>query len=172
MKKVFLIGFMGVGKTTIGKQISGALNMGFIDTDKSIESKEGKIIVDIFNYEGEVYFRGIEHSFLSKELVDNTLYSTGGGMPCFNNCIDLMLRSGVVVFINMDWPIVWSRIKNSKTRPLVSSDEDKLLNLYNSRLEYYNKADIIYNVKGWNAKKRSELCSLIKSTILEKQSLL
>jgi shikimate kinase len=98
--RIFLIGFMGSGKTTVGNALARKLNFSFIDLDSYIENKTGKSIFDIFADEGEEKFRKEEHKALIELCKkDNIVISCGGGTPCFYNNIDIINKKGVSVYI-------------------------------------------------------------------------
>ena len=98
--RYFLIGFMGSGKSLIGKQLAKKLHMKYIDLDHFIEASENKTITNIFNNSGETYFRELEEKYL-KEMIkeDNILVSTGGGTPTFNELIDTMNNVGKTIYL-------------------------------------------------------------------------
>src|SRR5665647_886628 len=100
---VYIIGFMGSGKTTAGKKLAAALGWSFIDLDKKIEEHTGKIIPDIFSQNGEVWFRNVEAEVLrSLNELTNTVISTGGGAPCHDDNMDYMLETGFTVYIKLN----------------------------------------------------------------------
>ena len=92
---IFLIGYMGAGKSVIGKSLSKKINYKFYDLDDYIEIKEGKKVSDIFDQENEVYFRKIENKYLDQlsSKKEKKIISTGGGTPCFDNNLDIILNS-------------------------------------------------------------------------------
>src|SRR5438128_2826310 len=125
--KIFLIGFMGCGKTHWGKQLSEKLNMPFFDLDKMIEEREEKTITEIFSELGEEYFRMLEKDvlYMLTESHDSFVMACGGGAPCFFNNIDYMKRRGTTVWINCSVEALYNRLVNEKeTRPLISSLAD------------------------------------------------
>ncbi|HEX2967615.1 MAG TPA: shikimate kinase [Bacteroidales bacterium] len=150
--KVYIIGFMGSGKTTIGKKLASILNWKFTDLDEQIEITAGKSIKEIFSVSGEEYFRKLESDALKNtESLRNTVISTGGGVPCYGNNIDFMLSHGITVYLNMTPEELTSRLSGEKeSRPLISSIENSdLLTYINEKLsereKYYNKAEITIN---------------------------
>ena len=92
---IVLIGYMGCGKSSVGRMLATQNNMDFMDLDDYIESKEAKSIKDIFTDKGEVYFRKIEKKYLIEclEQYSNTVLSLGGGTPCFGNNMELVLQA-------------------------------------------------------------------------------
>ena len=100
MQNIFLIGYMGVGKTTIGKQIAQGLGREFVDMDLFIENRYHKAVSGIFAEKGEDFFREIEHRILQEVAqFENTVIATGGGTPCFFDNMDLMNRTGITVYL-------------------------------------------------------------------------
>ena len=149
---IFLIGFMGSGKTTIGKKLAAKLGYGFIDLDAAIEHAEGMYIRDIVGTKGELYFRGVESKTLKQlELVDKVI-STGGGTPCFFDNMEWMKANGKVVYVELDEAALFSRLKttNLEHRPLLKGLDDEGLKAFiqtklAERKEYYLQADIKFN---------------------------
>jgi shikimate kinase len=134
---LILVGFMGSGKTSIGKQIAKQLNCEFIDTDVFIEKKMKMPIKKIFHMYGEYFFRKLERYILvninpKKPFV----LATGGGMPCFKNNIDIMKKKGIVVYLKIPKKRVFKT--DNKNRPLFNNKAQILLN---KRKNCYAKAD-------------------------------
>lgn len=149
-KYIFLIGFMGSGKTSLGKLLARKLNFDFLDTDKLIEEQEKSSIQEIFNSKGESYFRELEHQLL-KNISENrfaTVFSTGGGMPIFNENITLMKKIGTVVFIDVPVGMLYFRLKNDVKRPLLASQKDLFEYIkitLTERLPIYKQANYTIN---------------------------
>ncbi len=144
-KFIFLTGFMGSGKTTIGKKLADKLNMPFYDTDAIIEQKEKMTIAEIFVKKGEKYFRNQETITL-REITSNYkkgIVSTGGGIVMNEKNIEIMKNSGIIVFLYASFSTLFERIKNSTNRPLVKTEN--LYNLYQKRLPFYEKATLKIN---------------------------
>lgn len=124
---IVLIGFMGSGKTTVGRQIEKAYGYSFLDTDAYIEAREGRSISRIFAEEGEEYFRKLEESVL-KELIANTshaLIATGGGMPLKKENARLLRELGQVFYLETSEEGVWERVKDSHDRPLLECENPR-----------------------------------------------
>lgn len=100
---IFLIGFMGSGKTTLGKPLAARLGYRFIDLDKAIEEGEGSTVGEIFAVRGEAHFRTLEHKYLQNIVSHggDLVVSTGGGTPCFGGNMELMNASGVTVYFKL-----------------------------------------------------------------------
>lgn len=149
--KIFLIGFMGCGKTHWGKLLSQKLNIPFFDLDEKIVEQEGKSVSEIFNNEGEEYFRHAEKEVLHllTESHETFVMATGGGAPCFYNNIDYLKKHGTVVWINCSTELLHLRLlKEKDQRPLISDipDEDLksyIIKKYSSRKIFYQQANVI-----------------------------
>lgn len=138
---IILIGFMGSGKTTVGKRLAQMLNMCFMDTDEFIEQKQGISIPEIFSQFSEEHFRELEHSAI-KELseTDGLVLSTGGGAAMFERNVRLMKESGRVVYLNPGFEECYRRIAQSD-RPIVrNSDKTELAGLFARRELLYRAA--------------------------------
>ncbi len=157
---------MGSGKTTNGKRLAGHLGYSFLDMDMEIEKDQGMAIARIFETRGEEFFRSLEHELLLKIFnMDNLVISTGGGLPCFSNNLELINKNGVSVYLKLTPEMLASRLKFSgKTRPLIKNlPEDELLNFVYQQLEereaWYLKATIIYNAMNMNINELAEKVS-------------
>ena len=151
MVRIYLIGYMGVGKTTVGKKLAKLFDIGFIDLDKFIESKYHKTVPELFAERGENEFRLIEQkSLIEVSEIENVVVSTGGGTPCFFENIRLMNQTGITVYIHAEPDELAARLRASKTiRPLVSgkTGEDLMMFIANhlkERERFYNQAQLIY----------------------------
>jgi len=143
---IYLIGFMGSGKTTVGKRLAARLGFSFADTDKLFEAKHNCSISHYFEQHGEDAFRK-EEAIVLKEtiLLENTVIATGGGTPCFHENMDLMLSHGICIYLEMSPKALYNRLKNSQSqRPLLQSDNllKNIENLLSLREQYYKKAHI------------------------------
>ncbi len=118
---IFLVGFMGSGKSTVGQSLAGRLGYSFIDMDARLEGEQGMTINEIFEKLGEKAFRDMENNLL-KEMVSlqDTVISTGGGLPCTGNNMDLINRKGVSIYLRMDPAALLNRLSRGKSRrPLI-----------------------------------------------------
>ena len=138
---------MGCGKTTIGRIIARKLSLDFIDTDKLIEEKEGRIIREIFDTDGEGYFRDREHEIcaeLSNE--DNMVIATGGGALTFDRNKEVLSKNGRIIFIDVDLDTIMKRIGNDSRRPLLNNETRAL---FDKRNPIYKKnCDFTITVRG------------------------
>jgi shikimate kinase len=149
--RIFLIGFMGSGKTHWGKQLAQQLDMPFYDLDDVISTKEKKSVSQIFAESGEEAFRVKEREALESLIDENKkmVLSCGGGTPCFFNNIERMKKYGVVVWLNTHVEVLVMRLKNEKaSRPLIKNVPDGEMRSYivrklNERRIYYEQADVI-----------------------------
>lgn len=130
--KIVLLGYMGSGKTTIGRELSKKLYLPFFDLDHYIESKEGETISNIFKTKGEIYFRKIEHKYLKEFLKEKEdfVLSLGGGTPCYAGNMDVISsHDGLTsIYLQANIPTLVERISRNKSkRPLVASlSQEKL----------------------------------------------
>ena len=120
--KVFLVGFMGSGKSTLGKKLSELMNVSFIDLDSKIEESEGKSVNEIFRERGEEYFRNLEAEALRAiARIRNAVIATGGGAPCFYDNMEWMNENGVTVYLKAEPGELYHRLlKERETRPLLA----------------------------------------------------
>jgi len=130
---LYLIGFMGVGKTTIGKQIAALNKVVFIDTDSQIEKETSKSIKEIFETDGEIAFRKLETDTI-RSIDRKAIIACGGGLPIHNNNIEYLKHKGTVIYLKASTETLIKRLeKNKNKRPLIS-------NLTNEkRLEFIRK---------------------------------
>lgn len=148
-RKIFLIGFMGSGKSTVGRKLAARLGWSFIDLDDRIEEKAGMKIPEIFKEKGEAWFREMESTILH-DLVNYTdfVISTGGGAPCYDDNMDFMLRSGLTVYLKLTPAQLKERLIKSKTvRPLLKNiNASELINFISQKLQerekWYSRASI------------------------------
>lgn len=138
MRKVYLVGYMGCGKSAIGKRISFAAKLPFYDMDTEIEKKMGLSIPEIFERYGEAYFRELETEFLRSFRDEHCIIATGGGVAMRKENRDIMRATGLVFFLNAPFRDIWRRIATDRNRPIVQrSSRAELEALYNERKPYY-----------------------------------
>jgi shikimate kinase len=151
--KIFLIGFMGSGKTHWGRLLSQKLSFPFFDLDVQIESHEGKSIPEIFSQSGEEHFRLTEKDALHiiTESHDSFVMATGGGSPCYFNNIEYMNRSGITVWLNAPFDILFQRLMKEKdSRPLLKGLTENqvkgfIAKKFADRKIFYEQAEIVIN---------------------------
>ncbi len=141
--RIFLIGFMCSGKSTVGKALAQKLSYSFVDLDEYIEDKEGKSIGEIFSTYGEEYFRKIEmealETFLNKEKV---VVSTGGGLGANEKALLKMKSAGFVVWLDIDFETFLKRCSSSEERPLLKKGLDYVKELFEKRKKVYSLANL------------------------------
>lgn len=121
-ENIALIGFMGSGKTTVGRFLAKQLDMKFVDVDKVISAREKKSISDIFQEKGEQYFRQKERELTLEEASkNNAVISTGGGVIIDNENIKNLKKTCFMVYLDADLDCVYERVKDSKHRPLLQN---------------------------------------------------
>ncbi len=147
MKRIILIGYMGAGKTTIGKALAKELNIQFYDLDWYIESRMRKKVSQIFAERGEEGFRQIEHNMLHEVAeFEDVIVSCGGGTPCFFDNMDYMNGQGQVVYLKALPEVLYDHLMMGKgDRPLIKGKSpEELLAFIREQLEYrepfYSKA--------------------------------
>lgn len=153
--RIFLIGYMGCGKSTLGKQLAAKLDYHFEDLDRYIEKRNNCSIPSFFKRYGEHIFRKEERHRLTELCVEEDIViAVGGGTPCFKNNMELMNYWGKTIFINSSLEFLFERLKNRTAhRPLLANKtEEELLAFisknYEERLPYYQKAS--YSVQAEN----------------------
>ncbi|MGB0806906.1 MAG: shikimate kinase [Salibacteraceae bacterium] len=168
MKNIFLVGYMGVGKTTIGKKIAKELGMYFIDLDRFISENENASIPEIMKSGGEAQFRLLEQRYLL-ELISkkNVLVSTGGGTPCFFDNMKQIISAGTSIYLKMDVKSLTNRlIQNTESRPLIAGkNKEQLTQFITNHLEerrpYYEMAHFEINALNFSKEKISEIKNML-----------
>jgi len=145
MKNIYLVGFMGTGKTYVGRILASRLKRTFIEMDETIEARQVKKIADIFAEFGEKHFRDLEHELLI-ELAEkqDLVVSCGGGLICHENNLKLLKSSGVMINLESSPEKIYERIKGNTQRPLlnVPNPLEKIRELFAERKVYYDQADL------------------------------
>ena len=159
MQNIFLIGYMGAGKTTIGKQIANCLDWQFIDMDLFIESRYHKTVPSLFVEKGEETFRDIERNVLQEiAQFENTVIATGGGAPCFFDNMDVMNRTGITVYLKTPVSELVQRLLVCKQeRPLIKDKNREELTRYiadhlEKRETWYKRAAIVFPVEAMSTR--------------------
>lgn len=141
MKRIVLMGFMGAGKTTIGKALAEKLSWDFIDTDAEIEKEQGRKISEIFETEGEQAFRDMETRLLKKleKSEERFVLSIGGGMPVKEENRELLRQIGTVVYLKATKEELVRRLSGDTSRPLLQGGalEEKVAALMAARESIY-----------------------------------
>ena len=149
-KNLYLLGFMGSGKSFVGKQIAEKIGWKFCDLDELIESKAQCSIAEIFDDHGEEYFRIMEHECLKELLLtEQTVVALGGGTPCFHNNMALLNKNGLTFFLDVPVDVLSDRlISETDKRPLLKGKTGTELTSFiekklKQRMAYYRKAHYI-----------------------------
>ena len=163
---IILIGYMGSGKTTLGKELAKKLGRTFIDLDGIIESAENTTISELFHSKGETYFRKIERIYLKQLLQkENSIIALGGGAPCYRDNMELINNSGIAVYLKVPAFILQQRLeKEIDNRPiLLGMNPPEMLEFIQhhigERESYYLQAKLIFNGSNVN-----DLFLMIKPT--------
>lgn len=161
-KVIYLIGFMGSGKSTAGRELARLLGWSFTDLDTEVEKREGKTIREIFDQEGEDYFRNLETKVLRDlNTHTNSVISTGGGTPCHSDNMDFMLENGLTIYLKMTPSELRERLAHTTgERPLIKDmDQVQLLSFIEEKLavrgKWYERSEI--TLAGNNLEIRSVL---------------
>ena len=154
MKRIFLIGYMGAGKTTVGRKLAKEMNLSFIDLDLYIEGRYHRSIRQLFAERGEEAFRDIEKRLLHEVAeFEDVLVSTGGGTPCFFDNMEFMNMAGTTIYLKVSVDELASRLESCKqTRPVLQNRSGEELRSFikenlEARTAYYEKANIIYDAE-------------------------
>ncbi|HAP02831.1 MAG TPA: shikimate kinase [Lachnospiraceae bacterium] len=165
--QIYLIGFMGTGKTTTGRKLSKLTGKKLLDTDELIVEQEGRSISQIFAEDGEAGFREIETGVFKKLSTEEKEYiiSCGGGAPLRETNVSYMKKNGVVIRLTATAETVYERVKNNTSRPLLKSPDpmQRIVSLMGEREEAYSSAaDITIKTDG---KTPDQVASEILSTL-------
>jgi len=141
---VVLTGFMGTGKTTIGRQLAQRLGKGFVDTDHQIEQLEGRSVADIFATAGEAYFRELERRVVAEAVKMDAVIATGGGAIVDAANFERMHAAGPIICLTADVGVILQRTVSDKSRPLLDAEErrQRIEQLLSLRAESYARADV------------------------------
>lgn len=172
-KTVALIGMMGAGKTAVGKAIATRLDSPFIDSDQEIVKAANMSIAEIFQRDGEAFFRDKESQIIKRLLEnENCILSTGGG--AFLNVINRQMihHKGVSVWLNADIDVLWARVKNNPSRPLLQTENpfQSLSKLYAERKTIYALADI--SIKSDGQISVDDMADKVISALLQRPDIL
>ena len=166
-KNIVLVGPMGCGKTTVGRQLANKLNQDFFDTDHEIINKTGVSIDHIFDIEGEEGFRQREFEVLESLCdMNNIVLATGGGVILLPKNREVLRSAGVVVYLSSSVEQLLRRTAKSKTRPLLENSLDRkktIIEIVNARDKYYREvATIVVDTTG---KKLNEVIDIVMSDL-------
>ena len=166
---IVLTGFMGTGKSTIGKCIAARLGRKFIDTDTLVEQKSGKTIAALFMERGEHYFRILEQEAIDQVCTeDGSVVATGGGALVNEENVRKLKASGTVICLTATPEIILSRVQGNRDRPLLQSDKplEKIRMLLAARADTYAKADLTIDTSYLNVEVVVEkICSRLLTSL-------
>lgn len=169
MALLFLTGYMGSGKSTVGEKLASKIKYSFVDLDKFIEAEYHQTIPEIFASKGEGEFRAMEHNALKKLVErDDVVIACGGGTPCYYDNMELMNNHGITVYIKMSVDTLVSRLSVAKEkRPLIQNKTPEELRAFvirqlEKREDFYHKAQ--YTVKGKDLNV-DELATFVKEQV-------
>ena len=152
MIRIFLTGYMGAGKTTLGKAFARKLNLPFVDLDWYIEERFHKTVGELFVERGEAGFRELEKNMLHEVgAFEDVVISTGGGAPCFFDNMDFMNRNGKTVFLNVHPDVLFRRLRVAKQqRPILQGKQDDelkefIIRALEKRTPFYSQAQYVFN---------------------------
>ena len=145
LKTVVMVGMMGAGKTAVGRALAQRLGVAFLDSDAEIELAANRTVPEIFERDGEAFFRGKETQIIERLLIDKScILSTGGGAFLSEQNRKNISAQGISVWLNADLELLWNRVRSKDTRPLLRTDDPKatLKKLYDQRVPIYSLADL------------------------------
>ena len=142
---VILVGFMGAGKSSVGRILARRLGRCFVETDDMIVAKEGMSIPEIFATKGEAYFRALEEDVVNLlALKSGDVIATGGGLPCREGRPELLRTLGTMVWLSGDFDVLYERALGMGQRPMLASrSREEADALYRARIAFYSRADLI-----------------------------
>jgi shikimate kinase len=150
IRNLALIGFMGSGKSSVGRQAADAMHFTFLDTDRVIEARAGKSVSDIFSQDGEPAFRQWEQRIV-EELTrrDKTVIATGGGLPTDPANLASLKTHALVICLWGSPEAIWERVRSHDHRPLLNESDPlaKIHELLAAREPYYRQADVLVNTE-------------------------
>ena len=164
-KPVVLVGMMGSGKTAIGRALSLALDVPFKDSDSEMALAANMSVSEIFKRDGETFFRAAETRIISRLLSDvPCILATGGGVFMNAENRSLISKIGVSVLLEVDLDLLWERVRNKKSRPLLNTKNPRetLVSIYNKRKDFYNMADMKVKATAGNSIAQTTQCVVDK----------
>lgn len=167
--KIFLVGFMGSGKSTVGKKLAKLLGYEFVDLDKQIEFKTGLSIQNYLETYGENTFRELERDLLQHTTyAEKIVIATGGGTPCYFDSMDWMNECGITIYISLPVSALVNRLRNAKVeRPLIKNilDDTSLAQFITHKLidreKFYQKAKFMVSGKDLTAEKLVQYLEMV-----------
>ena len=167
---IFLVGFMGAGKSRLGKRLAKRMDFSFLDADQEIEKENNSTINELFVEFGEKGFRTLETNWLKELNVENTVVALGGGTPCFNDNMRIIQTKGKTIYLELTPKMLVDRLQNAKAiRPLIEpikNDKAALLAFIEEKLKerevFYKQADYTTKAMSLSAKRMDCLIEVIE----------
>jgi shikimate kinase len=150
IRNLALIGFMGTGKSSVGRLVADLLRFTFLDTDHVIEARARKTIAEIFDQDSEQVFRDWEKKIVQElTLRDKTVISTGGGLPANQENLNSLKTHALVVCLWASAEAIYERVRDHDHRPLLKQTDplEKIRSLLAARAPYYRQADVLVNAE-------------------------
>ena len=163
LSNLALIGFMGTGKTSVGRVVAETLGFEFLDTDELIQSRTGRTIADIFAKEGEPAFRALERQVVQElSTREKTVISTGGGLPTNPENLAALKSFALVVCLWASPEKIWERVRHQSHRPLLhdADPQQKIRDLLAARAPFYRQADVLVNTDQRSAREVAQQITL------------
>src|SRR5258708_40265888 len=146
--KTYLIGFMGAGKTTVGRELSARVGASFFDLDELIESGEQTSVKELFAQQGEPYFRKREREVLrSTRHLERAVIATGGGTFTFDENIQFIQSEGLSVYLSATYSLLRMRMNGKADERPLARDDFATLELFTNRLRYYKMSDVTVEIR-------------------------
>jgi shikimate kinase len=166
---IFLLGFMGSGKSTIGASLSAILKRAFIDLDSVVVETCGKPIHQIIAKDGEARFRRLEHEALVRAAQSSAVVATGGGVVTLPENLKLMNDRGITVFLDAPFAMCWNRILNDGVIRPLAPDYDTALERFNSRRSLYEQAKLQIQIRSESAQENAAIVAkdLVKYKLIQ-----
>lgn len=146
LNTIYLVGFMGCGKTSVGRELSKRLEVPPYDVDSTVEKERGQTIKEIFKNEGEEAFRNYESLAIRQLPVQHAVVMTGGGAVVREENLTYMKNNGIVIYLKTSFRVLWKRLMKEEERNkrpiLLTSSKEEVQKLFNERSSYYEKSDI------------------------------
>jgi shikimate kinase len=149
-ENIILVGFMGSGKSSVGRLLAKRLGRCFVETDDLIVAREGRSIVEIFRADGEARFRQLEADLLDLlRLKRGDVITTGGGFPCHEGRMEALKAMGTVVWLAGEFEALYARALRSGSRPMLEGrPKEEVAALYRAREPYYRQAHLVVETAG------------------------
>lgn len=157
MANIILIGMPGCGKSTVGVILAKTLGIGFVDTDLIIQQRENRLLQNIIDTDGIDFFLNCEAEAVKSLYCDNCVIATGGSVVYREDAIEHLKSNGKIIFLDVPLDEIKKRLNNISTRGIAAQKNDTIDDIYNERIDLYNKyADIIIKTDGESVEKTVE----------------